>query len=406
MRFSAVRCAVGAALFACTGSAHAGDLFSITVTSEGVTAVETFSSASTLFDVLDNNVFRKQLGDVYTNTSLATATADFRGLPFLIEYRDDSTTLYFTIPELGVEESFTGATRKESEDQFIDYFESNGDGINRKITRYTVAETSSDPVAGNPNSLVARTAADDFEAGTSMGGSLPTVDGSQTNFAFGARFGQFTVDDQKTNVYSAPLRTSFKLGDSGLALLLDAPLTVVEIENAYSYGGSLGLGLRVPVTSFWSLTPAIRAGVVGSEDLAALATVYSGSLTSSLRFHIGETALNIGNAVTRTATGSAKVDGYEIDYDIKNVISRNGVEVSHPLSTAIASRRIDLEFAAVNTRFFGDAIYIEQYTDLAVSLGFRRSEGDLLYNFARVGLTYSFGDEGYSGVTVNFGYQF
>lgn len=387
------------------GQAQAADLFGITVTTEGETASQTFSSAIDMFDAIDDDLFTT-LAPAYTDTSLATSLVNFRGVPMVLEYRDAGNTLYFSVPELGIEEAFTGNSRRNSENAFIAYFKGNENHIGRDITRYAIAETAADPVAGNPGSLMSQMAGADYSVGTrGTTGALPEISSDTTTIAFGARFGRYSIRDQDSNVYSLPLRTSIAFG-GGKALIVDLPLTLVEIENAYSYSGSLGLGVRLPITSIWTLTPAVRAGVVGSSDLGALAYLYNGSLTSNLHFALPGFELDIGNSAMLSQAGSAEVKGYEFEYDVSNVITRNGATVTRPLSRPLFGHAADLQLAAVNTQFFGDQLFIENYTDLAVSVGLSARPEQTLMNFLRVGLTYSFGDNGYQAGSINFGYQF
>ena len=68
--------------------------------------------------------------------------------------------------------------------------------------------------------------------------------------------------------------------ESDAAVLIDLPVNWVRSGESDSLSGSLGIGVRLPVTDWWSITPAVRAGVAGSVDLGAAAVVYSGSVTS------------------------------------------------------------------------------------------------------------------------------
>ncbi|PWR25719.1 hypothetical protein [Zavarzinia aquatilis] len=402
MKFVAI---IAMASNAMVAPAMAKDLFDITISTEGVTSGETFASAVDFFDRLENSVF-SSLSGAYTETSVATARANFRGLPFVIEYRDDTAALHFTSSVIDIDETFVGADRDESENLFIDYLQSNDSNITQKITDYTVSQTATDPVAGNPSSLVDRTAAADFSSSTSVGGTLPATSSVNSAVAFGARLGRFTVGDQETSVYDLPIRYFARLTDDGYGIVFDAPITIVSVEEAYSYSGSIGLGVRLPILPYWTLTPGARIGAVGSADLGALAYVYDGSLTSNVTFAIDEFQFSVGNAVTLSQTASVTVDDYEIDYEVANTIFRNGVGVVYPTDITIFDMPTTADIAIVNTTITGDDVYIDQYTDIALSIGLADDDENSLYNLARFGLTYSFGAHDYSGLTVNFGYQF
>ena len=80
--------------------------------------------------------------------------------------------------------------------------------------------------------------------------------------------------------FSALVSYRLNFEESNAAVLIDLPVNWVRNGESDSLSGSLGIGVRLPVTDWWSITPAIRAGVAGSVDLGAAAVIYSGSVTS------------------------------------------------------------------------------------------------------------------------------
>lgn len=58
----------------------------------------------------------------YNETAVTEVMGRFNDADITMNYRDSSTTLEFSSPDLGVEkQTFTGATRKESQDMFVDW---------------------------------------------------------------------------------------------------------------------------------------------------------------------------------------------------------------------------------------------------------------------------------------------
>ena len=74
------------------------------------------------------------------------------------------------------------------------------------------------------------------------------------------------------------------------------------------------------------------AGVAGSIDLGAAAVVYSGSVTSDIRWNWGGWHFGLGNMAGVYRATSVSVGDYDIDYDLTNVILRNGLSVSRDLT--------------------------------------------------------------------------
>lgn len=399
-------------------AAIAADNFSITVISEGVT---TTSSADTIEEFVDLGLSSSgyvTLNPAYTDTSIATGNLNFRGLPMSIVFPTAGAELVYSIPELGFSRTFAAqATRDGNGEDLEDFLRTNQEGLLSRILNYFVEETGTDPVAGNPASLQGTMIASDFGVGTGLGAGNASRsdgaaggdgDGRRNVYGLGARFGRFSVDGNDIDTVNLPLSFVRPLDDPRYAIIVDVPLTYSRTNGSESAAASLGLGMRVPITTRWTLTPMVRAGATGSIDLGSLAALYSGSLSSSYRFDVGSTKVNIGNMLSYITTSGAtqRVDDFEIDYDLENTVTRNGVGVSGPLGYNLFGSDTTWQASVVNTQIFGDAVYIDNYTDIAVSFGTEASRNGLTWDAIRIGFTYTVGNEGYQGGQINFGYQF
>ena len=175
------------------------------------TGSKSFKKIDDLVNSLDNNGLRSIVPS-YTNTSAASAVLSVRGLPATATYAANSTTLRFQVPSLNIDLSFTGATRDQSQDRFFEFLKGKGSGIVSDLLKGLAAKTPLDPVAGNPNSLMAQMAGASFSQGLG-GGAAPgstTVavdakDGSQVRFGLGARFGRYNQGDFKSQTFTVPL---------------------------------------------------------------------------------------------------------------------------------------------------------------------------------------------------------
>jgi hypothetical protein len=406
------------AAFFTPGTAIAADNFSITIITEGVT---TTNSADNIEDFVDLGLSSSgyaSLNAAYTDTSIATGNLIFRGLPMTVAFPTAGPELVYSIPELGFTRTFDAqATRDGNGEDLENFLRNDLEGILGRILNYMVENTGTDPVAGNPASLQGNMIASDFGVGTGLGaGNSSRADsasggdgeGRRNVYGIGARFGRYAVDGNDIDTVTLPLSFVRPLEDPRYAVIIDLPLTYSEINGSASAAASLGLGMRVPITTRWTLTPIVRAGTTGSVDLGTLATLYSGSLASSFRFDAGSTEVNIGNMLSYITTSgpTQRIDDFEVNYDLENTITRNGIGLSGALGYDLFGTETTWQASVVNTQIFGDAVYIDNYTDFAVSFGTEASRNGLTWDAIRIGFTYTVGNESYQGGQINFGYQF
>ena len=386
---------------------HAEDLFGISATVDGVSESASFQSIEDLIDAVDNAGVRR-INLAYTNESAASLQLNVRGLPATITYPANGTTLTLNIPSLNVtEKTFTGATRDDSQEAFETYLEKNGDGLLTKMLTYMVQNTPIDPVAGNPTSLMNQMGDASFAMGSSVMGGSPKnkEDRSPGNaVGLGFRFGHYAMDDFSQDLYSLPIHYTYTLDDPRKQIIVDFPIALVETEGSQSFNTSLGLGFRFPVHDDWILTPAVRAGAVGSIDMGSAAVLYSGTLTSNYDLYFKDLKVSVGNMATYVQSAPLDTGDFSIDYDLTNTMTKNGVGVEGPLGFGMLGKLTSYKVDVAHTAFFGDALYIDNYTDVALSFG-TRSTASSLSNM-RLGVTYTHGNNDFSGVRMNFGYTF
>jgi hypothetical protein len=65
---------------------------------------------------------------------------------------------------------------------------------------------------------------------------------------------------------------------------------------------------------------------------------------------------------------------------------------------------MSIEYSLIDTRFTGDALYIDGYDEIGVTLGTNKSANSSR-SYLRAGLTYRFSDKA-KGLTANVGYWF
>lgn len=212
-----------------------------------------------------------------------------------------------------------------------------------------VENTAVDPVAGNPNSLMAQMGKADFNFGTDFGGgnakasSKPESD--KNSIGVGLRFGRYAGDDYDQDTYTIPLSYTHRFSSNpNKQLLFDMPITYCNVEGSKGYSTSLGLGLRYPILENWTITPAVRAGAVGSVDMGSAAILYSASLVSNLNIYVGDFIFTLGNMATYFKSESIDADDYSVDYDLQNTMTKNGVGFEGPLGLALFDQETSWQF--------------------------------------------------------------
>jgi hypothetical protein len=397
-----IRAASLAALVLLSAPAAARDAFEGTFTVDGATTTASRRDISDFTDLF-TDAGLSSLFSNYTTASAAIADVRLRGVPATLSYDAESTTLRLVIPGAGVDERFTGATRDESQDLALEWLKGRGGSALTRVLQQAVATTPLDPVAGNPNSLMATMGASDFSAAT----GIPSGTGGR--FGLGARFGSYSAEGYDTQVWTLPLGYSYGLS-GGTTLLLDAPLTLMSTAGAQSYSGSLGFGARVPVGLGidglrWSLTPMLRVGGVGSTALGAVGAMWSASLTSTLDWQVRSgTILTLGNMISRLQTVPLSLGGYDISYELTNHMFRNGLIASQAIGDWFG-RPVRASAFVIDTRFTGDALYVRSYQEFGGFVTFDINAGGRRLPLS-LGVTVLSAERGYRGYSLNLGMTF
>ncbi|SEA16363.1 hypothetical protein [Rubrimonas cliftonensis] len=425
-RFSPCLAALAATVVAMATPVAAADLFTITVT---VPQGEGESTGSTAFGNIDDIVTIIENGDFaainpdYTQESLMESISNIRGLDAIVAYRDEGPTLTFEIPSIGVSETFSEATRGESERALEDFLRDNEEGLLTQILQALAEQSPVDPVAGNPNSLQSKMVESDFAIASGIGNGTSFANVSRTGsgetgeaadeagsapnlIGLGARFGSFSAGGFQSNVVDLPIGYVIPLADPRWAVNISAPLTYVETEGTDTYAASVGVGLRVPVLDNWFVTPALRFGGTGSEELGAASLLYSGSITSSFQLDAFGLGFRLGNSVAYLQTIPVEFQDSDIDYDLQNVVTRNGLGVSGGIGSELYGEPLTWEASFVNTLYFGDSLFVENANEISFTIGTEASQNGLVWDSFRLGVSYIFTDADYDGFRLSFGAQF
>lgn len=403
-RISALAVALAVTL---SGPALAADLFTVTVTSGTITDTAGFNSATDAINQFKNGELSALIPS-YTSTSIASGTINYRGLSVTASYPTSGTTLVFQVPSAGINQSFTGTTRDQSQQQLVDYLKkSNAYGL---IMHQLAAVSAVDPVAGNPSSLQSNMVSQGFGSAfsTSAGASVAPGVSSPNSVGMGLAYGHFTGSSYSTDAYTIPLSYSFGVGHNGdYRVEVDLPLTYLNTQGAQSGAASLGIGLTVPITEHWSLTPRVAGGVTGSLDLASAAALYSTSVTSAYRFSFDGYGVIVGNMLGYSHSLNVTIGSYSVDPKIGDLFTKNGIMLAIPTSKmgfeVPMMPQSDLQLFVTDTRFSGTKLYESNYQEIGFSLG--SSHLKVIGHDVRFGATYINGAKS-KGFTANFGFTF
>lgn len=341
----------------------------------------------------------------YTQTSAALVQGRFNDVNLTLSYAANSTTLQFSSQQLAVNESFSGATRKESENKFVDYLKKSN--IIGRLMKAQAKTSATSPLAG-VGGLLPTMAANDFSNSFDTASKIASGQTGSVNNQIGIApsFGSYKIDGSSDNVstISIPLSYAFRSNeDPRRQVILSLPITQVSVGDAKSYHTGLGIAYRLPVNDHWTLTPAAKYALVASVDRATVATAMSGSLMSTYVIPMSGFDLAIGNMLGYYQTGKFSTGEYSFDPDIKQIMLRNGVMLSQPVS--ISGNGMAIEYSLVDTRYTGgDKPFLAETQEIGVTIGNNRATAGA-NSFLRGGITYLHAKHA-NGFNVNIGYWF
>ncbi len=419
----AIRASVVAAALLTT-TANAGDLFSVTATMGATTAYKGAGTVQELFDAIGQQSTIQTYLPGYNGTQAVSLVANYRGVRINFSYAGaGSTTLVMSIPDIGINESFTGSTREDSQDMLTDWMKKNGASAVEKLMKKLAEVSPSDPIAGNPNSLMSQNVATSFNYGFSdvVKSKNYTPESQKGNVvSLSAQYFAMKDGDISSKKYALPLSYSV-VSDSNPDRKLNilVPVAMTDVEGAKAAELGFGLSANLPVTQNWTLTPAVLYGVTGSVDLGSLGQVGTASITSAYKIKAPGGLVGIGNMVGYTRTLKLYSGEYAYDPGIRNVVFKNGLLYDIDMSNVASNT--SLELFANHTQFTGTKLYTNSYVETGFSYGFAKVKqhypsGMSLEQKAmakvyetmsqlRLGVTYLTSAHA-KGFQLNFGYSF
>ena len=383
--------------------------FSADVTINGIpyTGVP-YSSSDALFNALSTSSLQAlNPNPPYDPFQPVQISGHYRGVG--LSYAANGASVFLDIPSLGIVSDFiAGATRDENAQAMYDYLKSSG--LLSQLSQ-TLARTSpTDPIAGNPNSLMSTMVAADFEQSftadfSNIGGpetaiATGTSANKLTRVGIGLEYGQMTQGDTDVSNLTVPLSYSIRNDlDPRRQLLLRMPISIVDVDGAKAYHLGFGASYRFPMSQYWTLAPSINYAFTAATDLGSTAQMAATGLTSTYYWRKPGYDVGIGNMLSFATTLPFSYGGYDYDPHISNTVLRNGVMWSRP--TLVSGRKMYFETSLIDTRFFGSKLYADNYQELRFSLGTARSAKATSVFRAGLALRHMTSDNGFN---VEFGY--
>src|SRR5690554_3082279 len=374
-----------------------------------------FNKAEDAIDVVDIDYILGRWDGFAENSHTAIANIKFRGVPIQLTY-EKGTKVILDIPSLGIHgKAFTDDPYGDDAlDQLADYLiKVDGDReILTEINKAAVRETGFDPVAGNPNSLMATM------VGTIHGLTNTSITGTNqqdidNQWDLGIRYGSQTVGDMEVTTLHLPIAYTFKLDwFPGHRLQFRMPISHTEINSeTNNYSLQLGFGWTIPLIDGLEVTPAIDYGIAGSGELLTAGVLRALSLTTRYDFSLMGQNFTLTNSLAKIDSvrfeyddeddEAGVTDTYVIDYDLSNKAMTNGVA----WHMALPWQKLAVQAYLRDTRFFGDKLYSEQNNELGVNFGWSASAETNTQFF--VGVSYQRHDRSeFNGARLNAGLTF
>lgn len=398
----------GVALADCLPSSG---IYRLSATVSGSCGSFSANTAESFIDKIKTSGLSTISGITYTGSEVASISGNFNSLPMFVSYPNAGSTgsgalLNFSIPELGVNKTFQGSDRDASQKLLKDYLKSSD--IIGQVMKYQAANSPHSPIAGPGGAIptaVANTFNENFtDTATNIVGPASASAGASSNlFGIAIQHSALKVKDNNTNVTTLPLSYTARNDiDPRRQLVFSLPISLSDTDGAKSYAVGLGVSYRFPMNDQWTLTPSLKTSVVGSKDLATVAAIASGALTSTYMWPFPKFDLVMGNMIGYHTTLKVTSGDYSANPGINSTVFRNGLMLSHPVM--MGGHKLSLEYSLIDTRYTGTKFYVDNTQEVGITIGTNKRAYSAR-SFVRGGITYLHGKDT-NGVSLNFGYWF
>ncbi len=380
----------------------ASDLFFIVVSSSFSGVSGTAQRGNNTAAVIPDSLTEASLSALlpgYFGFEQIVGQFSLRGVQGTATLPGDTNRLIVVIPSARISISFSGVTRDDSVAQFRAWLLTQSGPLNDLLAQTAVRTSSTDPVAGNPGSLMGQMVAADYNR--AMFAALGLGSGGGMGGGVGFGFSQFTARGGVTSRTSGvPINWTFELSPQD-ELEVDGALSWTTTGGANAYAGQLGLLWRRQMSANWTLQPALRVGVVNAPDFGASSGLYQVGITSTYRFALPwNMRMIVGNQVTHANTYTVGFTDHGTNYAQTNTMFRNGIAVTRPLGFEALGEALHGTVFVIDTRYIGDPVFIRNYQEIGAFVGAGANSR------AQAGFTFLTGDRGTRGFSLRAAWQF
>ena len=345
-------------------------LFDATVTSGGSTQQICRNTLESLYQITIRDVGNLFPG--YTENSAVASSARLLGVNALLDFANGSKTLTLRIPDIGLNQSFTGINRRESAILLRNYLKNNPQ-LYGDLQRRQIATSPLSPITGTGGVLGQAILADFSSSFTDSATRIATsqsnaAQGSQSVIGAGVLISNHSVAGADVRSVSVPLSYTVRNDiDPRRQALVRAAFGELDSAGSKSYQGRLSAGYRFPMSDAWVLTPMLGASVAGSKDAAFYVGVFHGSLASTYTWEFENFDVTMGNMLGYYQSFSPPGKSFATDPGIRTTAIVNGLFLSQPVS--FGGSKLSMEYGVSDTRLSGNNLYQNNSQEVSISLG-------------------------------------
>jgi|APSaa5957512622_1039677.scaffolds.fasta_scaffold04051_3 hypothetical protein len=295
---------------------------------------------------------------------------DFRGLEMSITYPNVSgNTVILGIPTLGINKTFSEASRTASFTALGDYLANDNNNIFNDIMKKLAHFSPIDPFAGNPSSIMSKMVAHDYTIARKHPQNIDEelAEGNRNFFGFETSRGEYYVGRFEESTYTVlGSWTRLLKGNYLKKVIVEVPVHISSVGKAKSYAASFAGALTIAKTEKWNITPVVRVGGGGSSDLAGGGVAASGSVVSDYRFERGSWTVFFHNMAGCYSSFPVTLGEVDLNPEIIFCGFKNGISFQHDIT--IRRRKLIGDLSLALTNFIGSPLYSQYYLEAGGSL--------------------------------------
>lgn len=350
------------------------------------------------------------------NTLPITASATIDGVTMTLSAAANSNTIVIDAPKAGLHQSFTGTSRYASLQNLNSYMDNNSSYVLNSLHNAIAAATAVDPVIGNPQSFVQQLSSTTYGFGTAVGEATAAPTKSPADvphldpvFSMSMEPQYFAADGVDGIAVHVPLAYTWFLDNPGYAITLDMPLSFVRQNSSDSISGAIGLGVRIPLTERWYVTPQAHLGAVVSLDRGPFgvgnygSAVYTFGVRSKYNLFAFDDTIkfSIINSYGYYKSLDVKLKKYTLDPKISTNIYTNGLSAETASDITLFGHPTAWSAYAQDNEIAGTHSLVTRWEEFGVNLGTTGRMGKQIWESFQVGVSVAVGDSNYRAVQLN-----